>query len=61
MLRLGGAETRMGIRLHATFLVAGLRALAMRLVAVVGVRSNISHILRVVHPLPINGSSGSGR
>lgn len=35
-LRLLGAETRMGIKLHATFLAAGLLAPVMRLEAVMG-------------------------
>jgi SAM-dependent methyltransferase len=47
-LRLLGAETRMGIKLHATFLAAGLRAPAMRLEAVVGGPSNNSDRLHLV-------------
>jgi hypothetical protein len=35
-------ETRMGIKLHATFLAAGLRAPTMRLEAIVGGPSSVS-------------------
>src|SRR6202790_5278664 len=47
-LRLLGAETRMGIKLHATFLAAGLRAPAMRLEAVVGGPQNNSDRLHLI-------------
>ena len=47
-LRLGGAETRMGVKLHATFVAAGLPAPAMRLEAVVAGPSNISDGLHLV-------------
>lgn len=41
-LRLLNVETRMGIKLHATFLAAGLRAPTMRLEAVVGGPASVS-------------------
>jgi SAM-dependent methyltransferase len=50
-LRLLGAETRMGVKLHATFLAAGLRAPAMRLEAIVGGPSNNSDRLHLVADL----------
>ena len=45
-LRLLNVETRMGIKLHATFLAAGLQAPTMRLEAVVGGPSSVSDGLR---------------
>ena len=50
-LRLLGAETRMGMKLHATFLAAGLRAPEMRLEAVVGGPSNNSDRLHLIADL----------
>jgi SAM-dependent methyltransferase len=47
-LRLMNAETRMGIKLHATFLAAGLRAPTMRLEAVVGGPSSVSDRLHLL-------------
>ena len=45
-LRLTGADSRMGIKLHSTFLAAGLPAPAMRLEAVIGGGSNSSDQVR---------------
>ena len=47
-LRLLNVETRMGIKLHATFLAAGLRAPTMRLEAVVGGPSSVSDRLHLL-------------
>jgi SAM-dependent methyltransferase len=47
-LRLLGAETRMGIKLHATFLAAGLPPPTMRLEAVLGGASNSLDRLHLV-------------
>ena len=50
-LRLLGAETRMGIKLHATFVAAGLPAPSMRLHASVGGGMNSSERLQLVGAL----------
>lgn len=50
-LRSLGTETRMGIKLHATFLAAGLRAPSMRLEAIVGGDANSSDRLHLVADL----------
>lgn len=50
-LRLLGAETRMGIKLHSTFVAAGLPAPSMRLSAVVGGGMNGAHHLELVADL----------
>jgi len=47
-LRLLNVETRMGIKLHATFLAAGLQAPTMRLEAVVGGPSSVSDRLHLL-------------
>jgi SAM-dependent methyltransferase len=47
-LRLLNVETRMGIKLHETFLAAGLPAPAMRLEAVVGGPASVSDRLRLL-------------
>ena len=47
-LRLLGAETRMGIKLHSTFVAAGLPAPSMRLGAVVGGGVNSAGCLELV-------------
>jgi len=47
-LRLLNVETRMGIKLHATFLDAGLRAPTMRLEALVGGPSSVSDRLHLL-------------
>jgi SAM-dependent methyltransferase len=46
-----GAETRMGIKLHSTFVAAGLPAPSMRLGAVVGGGVNSAHCLNLVTDL----------
>jgi SAM-dependent methyltransferase len=50
-LRIPGTETRMGIKLHATFVGAGLPAPSMRLGAVVGGGANSSDGLHLVADL----------
>ena len=47
-LRLLNVETRMGIKLHATFLAAGLRAPTMRLEAVLGGPASVSDRLHLL-------------
>ena len=50
-LRMLGAETRMGIKLHSTFVAAGLPAPSMRLGAVVGGGVNSADCLKLVTDL----------
>ena len=50
-LRMLGAETRMGIKLHSTFVAAGLPAPSMRLGAVVGGGVNSADCLELVTDL----------
>jgi ubiquinone/menaquinone biosynthesis C-methylase UbiE len=50
-LRMLGAETRMGIKLHSTFVAAGLPAPSMRLGAVVGGGANSADCLELVTDL----------
>ena len=50
-LRMLGAETRMGIKLHSTFIAAGLPAPSMRLGAVVGGGANSAGCLELVTDL----------
>ncbi|HEU5256534.1 MAG TPA: methyltransferase domain-containing protein [Vicinamibacterales bacterium] len=50
-LRMLGAETRMGIKLHSTFVGAGLPAPSMRLEAVVGGGVNSADCLKLVTDL----------
>ena len=64
-LRMLGAETRMGIKLHSTFVAAGLPAPSMRLGAVVGGGVNSADCLELVTDLvetllPAHGASGRG-
>jgi ubiquinone/menaquinone biosynthesis C-methylase UbiE len=50
-LRMLGAETRMGVKLHSTFVAAGLPAPSMRLGAVVGGGANSADCLELVTDL----------
>ena len=50
-LRMLGAETRMGIKLHSTFVAAGLPAPSMRLGAVIGGGVNSADCLKLVTDL----------
>lgn len=50
-LRLHGTETRMGTKLHSTFVAAGLPAPAMRLEALIGGGANASDVLHLVADL----------
>lgn len=50
-LRLHGTETRMGTKLHATFVAAGLPAPAMRLEALIGGGGNSPDLLQLVADL----------
>lgn len=50
-LRMLDTETRMGIKLHATFVAAGLRAPSMRLEAVIGAGSNSADAVELLSGL----------
>lgn len=50
-LRMLGAETRMGVKLHSTFVAAGLAAPSMRLGAVVGGGVNSAECLKLITDL----------
>jgi hypothetical protein len=52
-LRLHGTETRMGSKLHATFVGAGLSAPVMRLEAMLGGGMNRSAVLRLMADLTV--------
>ena len=60
-LRMLGAETRMGLKLHSTFVAAGLPAPSMRLGAVVGGGVNSTDSLRLVTDLMETLLSDMGR
>jgi SAM-dependent methyltransferase len=50
-LRLHGTETRMGSKLHSTFVEAGLAAPSMRLEALIGGGANSADVLRIMSDL----------